>query len=484
MLFSLKRSIDTFHVHQPLGTPESHLSGAIQPFLTTGNDFYNKTSNFKKASISSFFNDYTFLQQIGYQPRMADMITNYRVLGVGDSNGPGWNGADGDATFTLPNGDVIMTFGDGFFTTTISKCFLQTLRNPDKLDMISNSLLYMRKSPDAKSIQNAIYFIGQQSPDISCQDVPSNVYWDTPSKQDPFDFTPIGCGDMFSVKPETSYNYTISPSTIEKSFQNARYWLVGGASGRDHSVYMLALMVAKNIAPEPKVVEFHLLKVSGAFDADNLLINPFLWNDSCEVRYFPDNLSRYVKGNNMGVYSTVRYSRMFELPDAYSGLLGSVNKKIFIIRFRIDDFFNHMEYEGLVGSVWKSKPSLDDLDAITDDVLDLSATTGIYYNGRQYCFLTCIGRTIYRYVSDNLNRFKQSLPVYNLPDMYSDVSMYHIYALHVHPSLLSIVRERYQRSDIEMVFSYITQGNFPVNSNVLFGDMSAYHIYFPQIVYF
>ena len=295
-----------------MGIPDDYVSGAIQPFLVTGNDFTNKNSGITKLSMTSFFNNYLLFLRSGKQPKMSELVFNYKVLGIGDSKGPGWNGADGNATFTLPNGDVLMTFGDGFYTTTMSKCFLQTLRNPDNLDMISNSVLYLKLSKDKKKIDNGIYFMGQYSPEITtCKYTDRINFWDSSKKQYPFDFNPIGCADLFSVDPEKTFNY--SQLKNKDSLEKSRYWLMGGASGKNSVFYVFALLVAKKIMKEPKIVEFHLMKITEAFNKTDLLINPFLWQQHSEIKYFSNDLGKYVTSDTGGFYSDVRYTRMFDL---------------------------------------------------------------------------------------------------------------------------------------------------------------------------
>ena len=459
-------------------TEDDQKSGVIQPFYVAGNPFYNSLSA-GKYSWKKYIHEINDLKK----------VLNPTVIGIADDYGVGWCGADSDGSFMLPNGDVIMTFGDSYLNFIDSPNIWTAYRKADGISMPHNSISYWSKSTGANYYYcgSSPYFLTYPTEDICPTDLPAKNFSDMEAfyKQIPWWGEPTGCSSL--IQPKTDLSIKIA-------------WLYGGMTNYSGNLSLLSSVIYGGDIYKNQFVE-----VKNAFDNSGLKLNPFLWDKNSVKVDFP----QIIQPLNTFNVASITYEKIFkdETDDSYV-LVGCENKKpfgtsLYIVKGSYDELINWKNFKIWNGTNWEmisdpqsSNSVLFPIVIKNDKLFGGSNVSEIYYirDEKSYGFFSlgsnfdkngvkkwCIFK--YKSISKKLegpydidNTFE-----YFLPDWVNDnPTYYNVYALRVHQALLSKVSD--PTGKLECIISYVAQAVFPTHSSLSFAEGSAFYNYYPQFI--
>lgn len=423
---------------------DSSITGKINPFFCYGNPFYSAAD---KASNATF-------------KKNPNKI--YKVLGIGDKNGPGWQGGDSVGSIELSNGDLIFVFGDSFITKMQQPNVWLSFRDYT-LQMPHNSISYM-KLKDGKIHQN-IFFIGQNKDNLINNigfeyntDCHFTFYNLQNYKKNPLDFTHNGC------------NTLLQPSGIKSTSKNISCWLYGGMNDKNN----IAILAGNFIGFQN--VGFQFIEIKDAIHKTSLNINPYLW-DKIGIRHELPSVPK------------ILWTKINKFEDNYI-IYGGKNlhpgTDIYLLKGTYSEFLNKSFFIWN-GNKWcKFKDFHEQKPLIVKDFRNIGPNYFSEFEkyDNEYFFYS-IGidsnnkYVLFRYISKYLTG-PYSIDTeftYKFPNWINSRSdQLDCYCLRSHPRLAKCL-------NVKSVLSYICQGRFPQYSGYIFDPvLSSYNIYYPQFI--
>jgi hypothetical protein len=454
---------------------DNAVNGHIQPYFCYGNPF---VSSGTKTSFDRLLPSHGAFTHPNLYPQ-------YKVFGVGDNIGAGWLGGDSDGSIELENGDLIFVYGDSFIGK-INNPNVWTAYRDDNAQMPHNSVSYMKTNKQTSKIQQHLFYIGQSEKNLSNKNsldfssgCPFTFTNNKMYEQNPYHFSPNGCESL------------LQPSIIDPK---SNLWLYGGMS-KGNNVAILAGIV-QNIRSKG----FQFIEIKDAVNGFGLSKNPFLWDTD------PTTRKILLNENIQGVNNDIRYTKMIKDRDGTFVLFGGKNMKpgtnVYLVRGTYDQLIEQQGFKAWSSGGWRIVDNkTQDLD-MTPVVINNNQIYGPAYFSEFYFSDTCMTYCFYSLSTDLdkkwiIIRYKSSTKNiegpydldhsfnFILPDwMNATPEQFDVYALRVHPGLVKKVKPSTSDRRIEMVLSYICQGNFPQYSGYIFSqEYSAYNVYYPQFIF-
>lgn len=446
--FLVKQSftIPTPTPHRFLITDDDSVYGKINPFFCYGNSLQSMGS---KASSET-------LQQ--------NTTKTYKVFGVGDTNGAGWQGGDSVGSIELSNGDLIFVFGDSFISKIQQPNAWLAYRDYN-VQMPHNSISYMKLGKN--EILSNTFFIGQDKNNLindlglefnkSC---PFQNYNLDNYRKNPMDFTPNGC------------NTLLQPSNVTTTLKNISCWLYGGMNENND----IAILVGNYVGITN--VGFQFIEIKNAINKSALNLNPFLW-DKMGVRYelpsHPDVLWEKI--------NLIQNSNEYLI---YGGKNLHPGAMVYLLKGTYRQFLDR-SFQTWNGSQWLDS---QDLSKQMPIIINDNKFIGPNYfsefemlDNEWFFYGLAMNEekkyVLYRYTSNTLTGpyemdkgFSYTFP--NWINMRSNEI--DCYNLRSHPGLAKCFH-------VKSVLSYICQGRYPQYSGYFFDNVySPYNTYYPQFI--
>lgn len=426
---------------------DDSVTGKINPYFCYGNPF--QSSGFKASA----------------ETRKLNSTTKYRVLGVGDTKGAGWQGGDSVGSIELSNGDLIFVFGDSFISKMQQPNVWLAYRDYN-VQMPHNSISYMKLGKN--KISSNTFFIGQDKTNL-INDLGLGVYtngcpfktYDLANyKNDPMDFTPNGCDTL------------IQPSNVKTSSKNVSCWLYGGMNSKGD----VALLAGNFVGITN--VGFQFIEIKNAINKNALGLNPFLW----------DKLG---KRHELPSHPDILWEKINRIQDTeeylvYGGKNLHPGAEVYLLKGTYRQFLDR-SYQLWDGGRWQATQDMTRQKPI---VINDSKFVGPNYfsefesSGKQYFFYGIAMNddkkyVLYRYTSKNLTGpydMDKSF-IYSFPNWINTRSNeLDCYNLRSHPGLARCFK-------VKSVLSYMCQGRYPQYSGYFFDSVySAYNTYYPQFI--
>jgi hypothetical protein len=453
---------------------DSAVDGQIQPYFCYGNPF---VSSGTKTSFDKLLPSHNVFTRPNLYPQ-------YKVFGVGDNVGAGWLGGDSDGSIELENGDLIFVYGDSFLGK-INNPNVWTAYRDDNAQMPHNSISYLKTNKQTSKIQQHLFYIGQSPQNLSNKDglgfdagCPFTYQKNNMYKQNPYHFSPNGCQSL------------LQPSIIDPKLN---LWLYGGMS-KGNDIAILAGIV-QGVQSEG----FQFIEIKDVVNGFGLSKNPFLWDTD------PTTRKILLSENIQGVNNDIRYAKMIKDRDGTFVLFGGKNLKpgtaVYLIRGTYDQLIEQRGFQAWSSGEWR---------IVVDETQQLDMTPLIINNNqiygpayfsefyfseacKTYCFYSLSTDLYKKWIIIRYNSLSKNIEGpydidhnfnFVLPDWINATpGQFNVYALRVHPGLVNKVAPSAPDRRIEMVLSYICQGDFPQYSGYIFSqEYSAYNVYYPQFL--
>jgi hypothetical protein len=409
----------------------------------------------------------------------------YKVFGVGDNVGAGWLGGDSDGSIELENGDLLFVYGDSFLGK-ISNPNVWTAFRSNNAQMPHNSISYIKSNHQTHQIKQHLFYIGQSSENLSNKDsldfnvgCPFTYKNNITYKQNPYHFRPNGCESL------------LQPSMDDATIN---LWLYGGMS-KGKNIAILAGIV-KGVQSKG----FQFIEIQNAVDKFGLSKNPFLWDKD------PTTRKIIMAENIQGKDKNIRYSKMIKDKEGDFILFGGQNKHpgtdIYLVRGNYEELIEQKGFKVWSSGKWKVVNRVTDALTMTPVVINDNQIYGPAYfsefyfstHDDTYCFYSITTNLDKKWVIIKYTSFSKNIEgPYNLdknfifyfPDWINSIpEEFNVYALRIHPGLVNKVTPSAPDRKVDMVISYICQGNFPQYSGYLFShEYSAYNLYYPQFLF-
>ena len=431
---------------------DNNMDGIISPLFCSGLPLLTA----QKISANEYYNFF------------GKRYTEYKVLGIGNSNDYGWLGGDSVGSIMLNDNNFLFVFGDSFISSIEANNIWEGKRNSQSfLPHNSVSLLTIN---NINNITNQ-FFVGNNKKNlineydiINSSNCPfryskNKLFF---MQNNPLYFSPIGCDSL------------IQPTIINSESKHILCWLYGGMVDNNDLT-----LLAGNFDENMKNVGFEFIIIKDGLNKNSLNINPFLWDkNSDRLKLDTENNILWEKINKINDNEYLIYGGK----NLYPGV------EIYLLKGTYNEFLNDTkQYWG--GNEWKK--NIEDLEPIKINNNKIFGPN--YYSEFDYdesddiYFFYAINisenneYSIIKYVSSYMTgpfdidtNFKYCFPSW-INKRSTELSCYN---LRSHTSLA-------KKLEKNVILSYVCQGIYPYYSSYYFdANLSSYFIYYPQFIIF